>query len=235
MENEFEISLSGYTIQRNRINHPSNIFAERNNHHIRLESDRNNNRLVMIDDNRNQRNHNIVFRYAPYSNHNRIHRRRQENVRRNIQIQQEIPNNNQNIVESQQNNHDDYNHDDDNEIVQIFFHHNNGSNNMMINRFFLHPYNSTYEILSELENIPRGISNIPFIDQRTHCWKIKEKEAISDDNRMCTICQCDFELGEEVRQLSLICFHIFHKECIDRWLIQHQPTCPVCRKNMVAF
>lgn len=32
----------------------------------------------------------------------------------------------------------------------------------------------------------------------------------------CTVCQTDFEDGERIRTLR--CLHMFHKDCIDRWL-----------------
>ncbi|XP_004491399.1 NEP1-interacting protein 1-like [Cicer arietinum] len=43
----------------------------------------------------------------------------------------------------------------------------------------------------------------------------------------CSICFQDFEDGELVRILPKCC-HIFHLECIDKWLIQ-QGSCPMCR------
>lgn len=42
----------------------------------------------------------------------------------------------------------------------------------------------------------------------------------------CAICLCDFEGNDEVR--VLVCSHIFHSECIDRWCLK-QAICPICR------
>lgn len=36
----------------------------------------------------------------------------------------------------------------------------------------------------------------------------------------------DFETGEDVRTLR--CTHLFHVDCIDRWLVYNK-KCPVCR------
>ncbi|SLM40827.1 Zinc finger, RING/FYVE/PHD-type [Lasallia pustulata] len=44
----------------------------------------------------------------------------------------------------------------------------------------------------------------------------------------CLVCLCDYELGEEVRQLTK-CSHLFHRECIDEWLTTGRNSCPLCR------
>ena len=46
----------------------------------------------------------------------------------------------------------------------------------------------------------------------------------------CVICHEWISLGEIVRELP-VCNHLFHKECIDNWLVQ-SPTCPLCRNNI---
>ncbi|KAG9442603.1 hypothetical protein H6P81_018457 [Aristolochia fimbriata] len=47
----------------------------------------------------------------------------------------------------------------------------------------------------------------------------------------CPVCLGRFEVGEEYRQLPR-CKHVFHRECIDRWLPNHSASCPVCRDRM---
>jgi len=47
----------------------------------------------------------------------------------------------------------------------------------------------------------------------------------SKKKRECVICMCDFSLGDEVRFLP--CMHIYHKDCIDDWLMRSF-TCPSC-------
>ena len=42
----------------------------------------------------------------------------------------------------------------------------------------------------------------------------------------CSVCLQDLEDGDEIRTLP--CMHMFHKECIDRWLTGNG-ICPVCR------
>ncbi|KAJ3300020.1 hypothetical protein HK104_005274 [Borealophlyctis nickersoniae] len=47
----------------------------------------------------------------------------------------------------------------------------------------------------------------------------------------CSVCQDDFEEGEELRKLP--CKHLFHPHCIESWL-KVNGTCPVCRYSLVG-
>lgn len=44
----------------------------------------------------------------------------------------------------------------------------------------------------------------------------------------CTICMDNYELGAQIRTLP--CFHFFHLECVDPWLVRNR-ECPVCRAS----
>ncbi|KAJ3692168.1 hypothetical protein LUZ60_012518 [Juncus effusus] len=48
-----------------------------------------------------------------------------------------------------------------------------------------------------------------------------------EKNNECSICISALEDGESVREMP-VCKHLFHKDCIDRWL-QNHVTCPICR------
>ncbi|KGN56500.1 hypothetical protein Csa_010889 [Cucumis sativus] len=48
----------------------------------------------------------------------------------------------------------------------------------------------------------------------------------------CAVCLCEFQDDDEVRFLKN-CKHIFHKECLDRWMIRDQRSCPLCRTLIV--
>jgi len=58
-----------------------------------------------------------------------------------------------------------------------------------------------------------------------------EKEALgkSRESIMCTICQCEYEHKEVIRQLP--CTHEFHKDCVDQWLNTHH-KCPLCKQDL---
>src|SRR5208282_3690852 len=44
-------------------------------------------------------------------------------------------------------------------------------------------------------------------------------------SRQCTVCTEDFIESEDVRILP--CHHIYHKRCIDPWLLYFAGTCPL--------
>ncbi|KAI3439771.1 RING-type domain-containing protein [Psidium guajava] len=46
--------------------------------------------------------------------------------------------------------------------------------------------------------------------------------------KMCAVCLSGIEGRHEVREL-LNCSHVFHRECLDRWVEENQVTCPLCR------
>lgn len=49
------------------------------------------------------------------------------------------------------------------------------------------------------------------------------------EEQKCTICLCIVETGELVRRLP--CLHLFHTECIDRWLSTNA-KCPICKLEL---
>ncbi|KAG0180799.1 hypothetical protein DFQ29_010119 [Apophysomyces sp. BC1021] len=56
-------------------------------------------------------------------------------------------------------------------------------------------------------------------------WSDDTKKNMTTER--CPVCLDDFVLKQPVRVLK--CHHVFHMECVDRWLCEAQNSCPVCR------
>lgn len=48
----------------------------------------------------------------------------------------------------------------------------------------------------------------------------------------CVFCLSRIDEGEEVRELR--CRHVFHRECLDAWLLRPRATCPLCRDRLLS-
>jgi len=61
----------------------------------------------------------------------------------------------------------------------------------------------------------------------------KDDESKSDEKEeedKCAICWSEFEEDEDVRRLP--CIHLFHIECVDKWLKMNK-SCPICRQDII--
>ena len=103
--------------------------------------------------------------------------------------------------------------------------HNINSNPIIYERreFFADDILS-YDISEEKddENIKEFVSYIPI-------FKVKEKEKSFENNNKCSICLCEFEIGEE--KSTLPCLHYFHFNCIEKW-IKRKKYCPICKYQL---
>ena len=64
------------------------------------------------------------------------------------------------------------------------------------------------------------------LNESTHLRVVNDNDAV-----LCSICQNRISSQTIIREIQ-VCHHIFHPECIDEWLVQHE-TCPVCRANLI--
>lgn len=56
-------------------------------------------------------------------------------------------------------------------------------------------------------------------------WSDDTKTQVNHEQ--CLVCLDEFALKQPVRILK--CQHVFHRECVDRWLCEAHNSCPVCR------
>ncbi|EAS04868.4 zinc finger, C3HC4 type (RING finger) protein (macronuclear) [Tetrahymena thermophila SB210] len=89
--------------------------------------------------------------------------------------------------------------------------------------------NMTYE---EIINLQDQIGYVSRGMKPEDINKIKEirydKLRMKDQSALCSICQCDFENNEKVKELNP-CKHFYHPDCINQWL-KNEKNCPVCKQ-----
>ncbi|CAK8538808.1 unnamed protein product [Lathyrus sativus] len=73
----------------------------------------------------------------------------------------------------------------------------------------------------------KGMSQTCIIKLPFHEFSSSNKMMKLYNDSCCSICFQDLEDGELVRVLPK-CSHVYHLECIDKWLLQ-QGSCPICR------
>ncbi|XP_062085375.1 RING-H2 finger protein ATL11-like [Humulus lupulus] len=61
-------------------------------------------------------------------------------------------------------------------------------------------------------------------------WVVKRLK-IGRGALICAVCSTEFEDDETLRLIP-ICDHVFHTNCIDKWL-KSNATCPICRANLL--
>ena len=66
------------------------------------------------------------------------------------------------------------------------------------------------------------------------CSNFLERYGVVHDEDVdmeCSVCLNCVERSHEIRELCN-CYHVFHRECLDRWVDEGQVTCPLCRTMM---
>lgn len=115
-------------------------------------------------------------------------------------------------------------------------------------RFFLHLFNIIIIFVTVIflalfifvRSIPRildfyrPITTAQFFEliEKKNPTSHYESAILNDRSEDCLVCLLTFENGEEIRKVKQ-CDHSFHKHCLDTWLRQDLPTCPLCRTSVL--
>jgi len=86
-------------------------------------------------------------------------------------------------------------------------------------------------MLNNLEDVPVTIDAAAVSRLPEFKWaNLKDKKSqLSDPTDKCAVCMESFVDNDDVR--VLLCKHFFHKKCVDKWLTEHNTTCPLCRTD----
>lgn len=57
------------------------------------------------------------------------------------------------------------------------------------------------------------------------------KDEDEDEECICPVCADSIKNRDEIRELCN-CSHVFHKDCLDKWVDEGQVTCPLCRSML---
>ena len=90
------------------------------------------------------------------------------------------------------------------------------------------PDKMSYEQLLQLEEEVGSVNKGLSIEKINKIPLKPFHKALFDDNLDCIICMEKFEESEQVKQLK--CGHIFHGDCIDKWL-EKEKKCPFCKSE----
>ncbi|XP_072954677.1 uncharacterized protein [Typha angustifolia] len=85
-------------------------------------------------------------------------------------------------------------------------------------------------LVSHVLGIRSWILEEVFMMRSTNDSQLKQKAAADEEHAECCVCLSRYEEGEVIRKLP--CHHLFHRECVDRWLALHRRTCPLCRVDI---
>lgn len=74
-----------------------------------------------------------------------------------------------------------------------------------------------------------GASTLEIENLPTRLFNAAQAASKSQEQNTCRVCLSEYEDREELRTLP--CFHSYHKECIDHWLVKSK-KCPICKHAM---
>ncbi|EPZ32396.1 hypothetical protein ROZALSC1DRAFT_26930 [Rozella allomycis CSF55] len=91
-------------------------------------------------------------------------------------------------------------------------------------------YDELWELQETLGNVKQKGATLEAINSIPVYKYFELDDSLKGDEVCnCTICLTDYDSFDEVK--ALYCSHVFHKECVDRWLSENA-SCPVCREKL---
>ncbi|KAI7830332.1 hypothetical protein BC939DRAFT_440224 [Gamsiella multidivaricata] len=98
-----------------------------------------------------------------------------------------------------------------------------------------HPIPSSPSFASMSSSVSSGTTRC--CSSHDYCRRKKKKKkkaelpfANANAQTMCAICLAEYEIGDQVRTLP--CYHQYHLECIDPWLLNVASLCPICKRDL---
>ncbi|KAL8549547.1 hypothetical protein ACS0TY_008398 [Phlomoides rotata] len=94
-----------------------------------------------------------------------------------------------------------------------------------------------HHLVSSLNDVVgSGLANLIVLCDQLNlnraCSYPNQPDGAEDSDANCVVCLNRFGQGDHVRMLA--CRHVFHKDCLDRWLDHLNFNCPLCRAPVVS-
>ncbi|XP_042171124.1 RING finger protein 150-like [Oncorhynchus tshawytscha] len=86
------------------------------------------------------------------------------------------------------------------------------------------------DIPPDYEDVSESATNANHRARETSRWNGERAQETESDFDNCAVCIEGYKANDVVRILP--CRHIFHKSCVDPWLLDHR-TCPMCKMNIL--
>ena len=97
-----------------------------------------------------------------------------------------------------------------------------------INEIINLPANNRMNISSDNSLPNKGLDDETI--QNYPITKIKNIHDLSENKKKCLICLDEFKNGQ--KSIILPCIHIFHSECIKKWM-KKENFCPLCKNKII--
>jgi hypothetical protein len=86
-------------------------------------------------------------------------------------------------------------------------------------------------IIFVLSNYQKVVTTVPVLEENSVFFS-KDDLPEKYRNEKCVICLVEFsETKKSFRQLTK-CEHVYHKNCIDKWVLEGNLNCPICRGDL---